>query len=492
MLRSRLQLVLLFFLAGFVFANPTAALIPEQNLWPLFVGERRHVADEFDHWQGAGPIVFSRENEEGGIRGIRPFYIEFDDAYDRGDFHVLYPVFNYRRRHAGHSWDVLTFLRYDRTHRTSEAAGEDSVVNLRLSPIFFYGHGPRPRDSYFGIFPVYGDVHTIFGQDRFKWIVFPLYGRAEKSERVLTMAPWPFFKIYRGEDAGGVDFWPFYGRRWIEDVYDRRFVLWPFGYSVRRELWKDEPFEAFGVLPFYSRSRSETAESESFIWPFFGYTHSTDPEYREIRYFWPLMVQRRGEYQYTNRIAPFYTRSIRRHRDRQWIVWPFYRHEKTANRGLLEEKTQFFYFLYWSLKQSDPDRPEAAPARKRHLWPLLSHWDDGAGRRQTQVLSPLEVFFQHNRVIRHNYSPLFALYQRDVDETEDRSRHSLLFRMVTWQRRADDYRLNLGPLLTVEKEDGSRGAELLKGLVGYDQEDGFTFLWIDFSRDDDEMDPHQE
>ncbi len=488
MQRLRLQNVLSVFVIWLMSTSALGGLIPEKNLWPAFVGEQQEVDEGFDHWQAAGPLIFSREANDERISGVRPFYIAFDDQYDRGDFHVLYPLFNYRRRHAGHSWDVLTLLHYNRTQRSSEAGGEDSVVNLRLSPLFFYGRGPRPRDASFGIMPLYGDVQPLFGQDRFRWILFPLYIRVERNERILTLAPWPFIKTYRGEDAGGFEFWPFYGRRWVEDEFDRRYILWPFSYSVRRELWKDEPFEAFGILPFYTRSRSETAESQTFVWPFFGYTHSTDPEYSELRYFWPLVVQRRGENQYTNRIAPFYTRSIRRHRDRQWILWPFYRNEKTANRGLIEDRTQFLYFLYWSLRQSDPARPDAKPARRQHLWPIVSHWDDGAGRRQTQVISPLEVFFQHNRVVRHNYSPLFALYQRDIDETEERSRHSLLFKLLTWQRRADDYRLNLGPLLTVEKEDENRGAELLKGLLGYHQEEGLRLLWMNFFGDDDEDD----
>ncbi len=466
------------------------ALIPETNLWPLFTGDGHRDAPRYQSWQGAGPFLFARDVEDKRAYGFRPFYVAFhQEEYDQRSFHVLYPIFNYRRRHLGYSWDVLTLLRY---HRTGDP-GDDPLVNLRLSPLLFYGRGPQPQDSSFGIMPLYGDVHTVFGQDRFQWVLFPLYGRAEKDGRSLTMAPWPFFKIYRGADAGGVDFWPFYGRRYIENNYERRFFLWPLGYHSRRELWKEEPFVAHGFLPFYARSRSESAESASYFWPFFGYTNSFDPEYRENRYFWPLVVQRRGENQYTNRIAPFYTRSIRRFRDRQWILWPIYRHEISVNRNLLDEKTQILYFMYWSLRQSDPSRPDAQPASKTHLWPLYSHWNDGAGRRQTQIFSPLEVFFQYNEIVRTTYSPLFALYQRDIDESADRSRHALLFRLLTWQRQADDYRFNLGPLLTVEREEGRRGFNLLRGLVGYEQERGATLFWLDlFSEDDDDSAPHQE
>ncbi len=483
MRRIQFHSLFLTFVLWLVSAPNVTALIPETNLWPLFVGEGEVADEPFDNWQGIGPLFFGRDNGDDRVYGMRPFYIAIhDEEYDKRDFHVLYPFFNYRRRHLGFSWDILTMLRY---HRTG-SFGDDPLVNIRLSPIFFYGRGPQPHDSSFGIFPVYGDVYTVFGQDRFNWVLFPLYGRMERDGNVLTLAPWPFIKVYRGENASGVDFWPFYGRRQIEGNYERRFFLWPFGYHVRRELWKDEPFEAFGILPFYSRTSSERAESRSYIWPFFGYTHSTEPEYMERRYFWPLWIQRRGENQYTNRWAPIYTRSIRRTRDRQWIMWPLYRHEKTTNRNMLDEKTQFFYFLYWSLRQTDPERPEATPARKRHIWPLLSEWDDGAGRRQIQVLSPFEVLFQHNELVRYNYSPLFALYQRDVDEAEERYRHSILFRLLTWQRRADDYRLNIGPVLTVEREEDNRSVEVLKGLFGYDQEDGLTLFWLDFSRSRDE------
>lgn len=483
MQRRRFHLFSISLLLWAATAAWVAALVPERNLWPLFVGEPDPDAERFHKWQAAGPFFFAHDLEDKRVYGLRPLYVAFhQEEFDQRSFHVLYPFFNYRRRHLGYSWDILMILRY---HRTGDF-GDDPLVNLRLSPLFFYGRGPQPHDASFGIMPLYGDVQTVFGQDRFRWVLFPLYGRTEKNGRSLTMAPWPFIKIYRGEDASGFDFWPFYGRRQVDNEYDRRFFLWPFGYHQRSELWKDEPFVASGVLPFYSRSRSERAVSATFVWPFFGYTDSRDPEYRETRYFWPLIVQRRGEQQYTNRIAPFYTRSIRKFRDRQWIAWPFYRHEKSVNRNLLDEKTQILYFVYWSLQQSDPDRPEAEPARKRHLWPFFSYWNDGAGRRQTQVLSPFEVFFQYNETVRATYSPLFALYQRDINEPEERSRHSFLFRLVTWQRRDDDYRFNLGPLLTVEREDERRGFELLKGLVGYGRDDGLTIFWLDLFGGDDE------
>ena len=482
---------ILFF--GFIWSLSTpgaVALIPETNLWPVFTGDADPERPRYQSWQGAGPLLFGRNVDDARAYGFRPFYVAFrQEEFDQRSFHVVYPLFNYRRRHLGYSWDLLTLLRY---HRTG-APGDDPLVNLRLSPIFFYGRGPQPEDASFGIMPIYGNVRTVFGQDRFQWVLFPIYGRAEKDGRSLTMAPWPFLKIYRGEDAGGVDFWPFYGRRYIENNYERRFFVWPLGYHTRRELWKEEPFVAHGFLPFYSRSRSESAESASYFWPFFGYTNSFDPEYRENRYFWPLIVQRRGESQYTNRIAPFYTRSIRKFRDRKWILWPFYRREVSVNRNLIDDRTQILYFLYWSLHQSDPERPAADPARKMHLWPFYSHWSDGAGRRQTQVLSPLEVFFQYNEIVRTTYSPLFALYQRDIDETAGRSRHSVLFHLLTWQRRDDNYRFNLGPLLTVERQEDRRGINLLRGALGYEQDRGFTLFWLDlFSEGDDDSAPQQE
>jgi len=166
-------------------------------------------------------------------------------------------------------------------------------------------------------------------------------------------------------------------------------------------------------------------------------------------------VQGRGaDGRIINRWAPFYTHSVRPGGDeKKWVLWPLYREANWTEAGLAQTKTQFLYFLYWDLEQRDPRRPAAASARKTHLWPLFSAWDNGAGRRQVQLLSPFEVFYPHDAQVRILWSPLFSLYRFDRRSPEA-VRTSFLFNCVTYRREAADWRLDLGPLCRLSRAEG--------------------------------------
>lgn len=473
-MRVTIQLLLLLFLGSLV--APRASAL-EVNYWPAFTGER----DGAGHWESRqmlGPLLFWKETEKEEIQGFRPLFVSFaEKEREAGSFHFLYPVFNLRHRPYGTSWDLFTVLRFQSF--TPEEA--DTSRTFHLFPILFWGSDPDPEKSYFGIFPIAGSAHNTFTYHEVRWFLFPLTARLTRGEVETLAAPWPFLRFVSGPDTSGFHLWPLYGQVKRENVSNHRYWLWPLGYKTERELWKEQPFEAFGFLPLYTYSRSDRAMSRSFLWPFFGYTTSWNPEYQETRYFWPLLVQRRGE-SYINRWAPVYTRSIRLGQDTRWILWPLHRHSTWDERGLLNERTQFLYFLYWSQVQSSIAFPELPSAIRQHVWPFYSYWDNGAGRRQFQTLSPFEVFFPFNEVVREKYSPLFAVYRLDVEEGVH-SRQSFLFNLITTRREVEEeiFVLNIGPLLSYEQAPETREWEILHGLLSYSHgEAGRSFgaFWL--------------
>src|SRR5690606_8913447 len=126
----------------------------------------------------------------------------------------------------------------------------------------------------------------------------------------------------------------------------------------------------------------------------FGYTDRTQPHrYHETRYFWPFLVRGRGDDRFVNRFGPFYTHSVIKDVEKTWVLWPVYREKKWTDPGVAQIQRQVLYFIYRSTEQHSTTNPAAAPAQKTHLWPLVSYWDNGAGRQQLQFPSPLEVFF---------------------------------------------------------------------------------------------------
>jgi hypothetical protein len=238
-----------------------------------------------------------------------------------------------------------------------------------------------------------------------------------------------------------------------------------------------------GVLPFYARATGPGLIDETYVWPFFGYAHRTEPvKYDERRYLWPFLVQGRGDIRYVNRWAPVYTHSVVKGYDKTWFAWPIFRHARWSDGGLAQEQNQVLFFLYWSLTQRSATNPAAAPAHKTHLWPLFSSWNNGAGQRQVQVLSPFEVFFPANEPIRQLYSPLFALYRYDQRAVDD-TRHSVLFSLLSWKNTPAEKEFHLGPLFSKHSTPERSRIALGNGLLAWQRPVGtrrWKFSLFDF------------
>ncbi len=217
----------------------------------------------------------------------------------------------------------------------------------------------------------------------------------------------------------------------------------------------------------YTRSTGPGYINENYAWPFFGYTDRQAPKrYHEMRYFWPLLVQGRGDERYVNRWGPFYTHSIIKGVDKQWVMWPLVRQQEWADDSVQRTRTQFLFFLYWSEVQHSLANPNLPRAAKTHVWPLLSLWNNGAGRRQVQFPSPLEVFFPANDKIRQLYSPLFALYRFD-QRAPGESRTALLWNAITWQRSLQTQAFHFGPIFSSETNAAGKRVALGHGVIGF-------------------------
>jgi len=433
----------------------------EDNYWPL-VTQWNDTATGTTHSSLLGPFGFSNNSKDGTTQGFRPLIVIRSDA-DRESGHLLYPFVNWESSAEGSQWDIFKLIRWSNMRSDRNGA----IRSMEIWPFYLGRDTGDPETSYHGLFPVAGTVKNRFGNDRIDWIGFPLYGRFEKKGVVTTTVPWPFIKHISGAGTEGFEFWPVFGSRGKEGEFKETFAIWPLFHYNQRSLPDGIKTEELAILPFYERSLSETAVSETYLWPFFGYTLSKEPKYREHRWLWPLIVTARGEDRHVNRFAPIYTFSERKGVRKTWVLWPLLRHQAWTEAGLEVEKSQILFFLYWDLEQRSASNAQLASAHKTHLWPLFSHWDNGAGHTQLQVFSPLEVFFQHNEVVRTVYSPLFSLYRLDNRPSGDVHR-SFLFNFMTYHREGDLRQFNLGPLLETRKDsNGLLRVTLLKILPLY-------------------------
>jgi hypothetical protein len=439
---------------------PTEA--DELNVWPLVVVQTAGAATP--SWQGGGPLFFGWQSADGrGAGGFRPFYVYQQDATKRtteSDF--LYPLLTHRATETDRRWSLLSLVNAAGPN-DPRAAG---VRHFDVWPVYFSRTTGDAATSYHAVFPLGGTVLNRFGDDRISWTLFPLYGRFERHQVTTITAPWPFLKVLHGDGNHGFAFWPVFGWRAKAGAYRERFFLWPLIYRNEAKLWAPIPDVSEGVLPFYARDQGAGFRSETYLWPLFGYTHRQAPyRYDETRWFWPLLVQGRGDDRHINRWAPFYTHSVIKGNDKRWVLWPLFREERWTAAGLAQTKTQLLYFLYWSLQERSAANPALAPAERTHLWPLLSYWDNGAGHRQLQVLSPFEVFFPYNEPVRLAYSPLFALYRYDR-RAPGEVRWSFLWDAVTWRQAPAQREFHLGPLFSVARGPDRGRIALGCGLIG--------------------------
>lgn len=467
----------------------------EQNAWPVTV-EQRDPASGRSSWSAAGPLLFRTPAplQDGGVdRGFRPFWVQRDTA--GGELragYFLYPLFSYSADATTYHWSVFELVR-KWGHRAGAPAPEstfDRRQETEVFPFWFSRTAGDPERDYRGLFPVHGTVKDKLGIERLSWTLFPLYAQSERRGAVTTSTPWPFVRVTRGA-AQGWTLWPFYGHVERPGISRQTTYLWPLGFDQTRLPAAEDPpgtppRRDVGFLPFYARRTGPGFISETFLWPFFGYTAQTEPKrYAEQRFFWPFFVQGRGDGVHVNRWAPFYSHSNRKGYDKQWVAWPLLRHAEWRDGNIDRKRTQFLYFFYWGEEQRITGRPEARPATLTHLWPLLSHWDDGAGRLQWQALSPFDVFFGRNEKVRLAWSPLFAL-ARHEQAAPGRTRTTLLWNAVSWasNRTQESSEFHLGPVLGITRQGDEKQIAIGRGLFGFRRtaHGGWRPFWLDFSR----------
>ncbi len=472
-----------------VFAAVVARASTEENLWPFRV-DQIDDAGRLVSWQAAGPLVFEKPAADvGTVSGFRPFFAQWKTpAGDVRETNFLYPIFAYRTDGETYRWSIFNLVNRsgDRAGRATTRLPALTYETFDLWPFWFSKTTGSPESSYRALFPIAGTIKDRFGYDRLSFTLFPFYARAEKKGTVTTATPWPFVKITRGPQHGWA-FWPLYGTREKEGAFHREFYLWPLGWNNTIQPGENAPPGAaprreVGFLPFHTKETAPGFVNENFLWPFFGYTDRTQPtHYHETRYFWPFLVQGGGGDHTVARYGPFYTHSVKKGVDKTWVLWPVYRQLESTDRGVAQTQRRVLYFFYNSTEQRSLTNPQAAPAERSTLWPFYSAWDNGAGRRQFQFPSPLDVFFPDNKRIRASWSPLFSIYRYD-QSAPGTTRHEWFWGLLSSRREPGRREFHLGPLFSVEADAAQRRVALGNGVIGLRRRAGagWRLFWFDF------------
>ncbi len=436
--------------------------------------------------RAVGPIFEHRYGQQQEVMAVRPFWVEVDEQVrELVTTYSIYPLFTHWQRNYGYNWRVLSLMKGGHT-----VSDEQEIGYFELWPLIWHYDAGDPELNYDAVFPIHGTLKNRLFHKRIDWTAFPIYSRWEKQHHVDTVILWPIFRFREGPESRGWGVFPLFGSFERDNAYDNTYALWPFIYNnYRFRPGQEQPYHALGILPLYARETAAGLHSESYLWPFFGYTREWDPRvnYSEIRFFYPFIVQGRGEEKYVNRILPFYSHEERPNYEKTWLLWPFFRREERVIEeiALQTRKDTILFFLYWDELQQNVERN--FHARKTHVWPFYSYWNDGSGNRQLQALSPLEVFFPNNQGVRETWNPFFALYRYDLHPKS--VRHSALWDLVLYERDESGKTFSIGPIYERKRDNANDSSSwsVLKGLIGVRREQGswkVRGLWGLFGRDE--------
>ena len=467
-----------------VHANPRSKL--GGHAWPFRVNweQDKKTVDT----QVLGPIYETWESPYETYTALRPFYLYRtypDDPTQNYSRSFLYPLFIYRD-YPGHAqWSVFSLIRWNRIDTSTLPDFDSDLVNhykksFEIFPFYFDHNSSIPEYNYFGIFPFWGEVKNRLFYDRISWCAFPLYSKWEDNDEQTYAFLWPIFRYREGPISSGFCVWPLFGNFQRENDYHERYALWPLLYYHQHKLYQEIPDTHIGILPFYARETREGYKREDYLWPFFGYTDATHPEYHETRILWPILIQGRGENRYINQVAPLYSISERNGKKSKWFLWPVFNLKEYQLDNVDVHRFRLLYFLYQDTTQTVAGEPEEFLGAKRHLWPLFSYWENQEGTKQFQLISPLEPLLPGNDEVRKAYSPLFSIYRYQYVDRQNKDM-DMLFSLIHFERRPDHERLELGPIFGYEYGDRVKRIDLLKGLIGFKKENDqkiLRLLWF--------------
>ena len=249
-----------------------------RGLWPLYGQDRRAWAGVREA-RALGPLLHWEEAPERRLFEFRPLLSSLHDE-EQTRWDLLFPL-AWRRSTADRQQSALLLL---------GRSGHDVASSRELT---VFGLGFRGRTStgkrYGGLFPLGGVFLELFGFQRVRFALWPLFARGTRKDYRETQLLWPIFAYGRGAGRFKLRVWPLFGVEKREGFSARYFFLWPFVHVRRDRLETDAPERAFYLLPLYGRRDRGPLRTRFYLFPLFARQwNSTRPEVQRLQLLWPI------------------------------------------------------------------------------------------------------------------------------------------------------------------------------------------------------------
>jgi len=495
---SKITTILLFFVLILIHSPESM----EISLFPAFSIENKKSPSRFEI--NLGFPLFHMSLEKDRAEANIPFLFSLEKEGENMVLDFVWPIFTYRKRPRpggeGQRSQTTLFPLFNASSKTESAGGyrkwslfplffsgrdAENHPHFILFPFFWYADearlyfpfpSTRPQ-TYFAIFPLYGQFRNLGGNNLIQTLVWPLFVRIKHKEKTKYHFLWPFFGYGRGEDYSALRAWPLFiwGRH--PDGSIRCNYLWPFGYHRRKPLEEGEFLSLDMLLPLFLRFRSPREKWDyyfivygrrdspqrrqwSVLWPLFktGYYPKTDARSLTLLLF--LFKYKNGEEDSILQLFPLFGRRYTPEKTRSFFLWPLY-HYKFNDYGnhTFERRYLFPFYIRKSIVDKDGSRE-----RRTVLFPFFAETKktDGSWKKSSMRL----FYYDKADALDRNWSSLLPLYKSEGTASDQ---YSLRIFWKLYHREISEDR-DLKEINTLlfqwKREDEEKEFNLLGGLFG--------------------------
>jgi hypothetical protein len=402
--------------------------------------------------EAVGPFFYNQQKDSEKTWAIPPLFShETDPAIESREDDFLYPLLTYEYYGKEYRWQLIQLFSFS----GGQEPDDNSEKRFTLFPLYFQQRSPDTNENYTALFPIYGHLENRLFRDKIFFVMFPVYGQSQKRDIVTDNYLYPFFHLRHGDGLHGWQFWPLVGSEHkdvttatngfgdIETIggHDNFFALWPFFFKTTSGIGTDNPEKSSTLTLVYSVTRSPKRDSTSALWPFFTWIDDRGQKYREWEGPYPFVVVARGDGKTTTRVWPLFGRSHNDSLEKNFYLWPLYRHKRLHTEALDERRTRVLFFLYENT--TDKNLETGAEKRRVDAWPFFTYHRDFNGNNRLQILALLEPVVPNNRGVERNWSPLWSVWRSENNLKTGASSRSLLWNLYRRDTAADSKKCSL-------------------------------------------------
>jgi len=400
--------------------------------------------------------------------------------------YVIYPIF----RHESSEPMSRTMLLPLYYNVRNTAADGDHWHHWAFFPLYFGGvtdnHGP-----YHAVIPVGGVFKNLFGRDKIRFVLFPLYSHVTTGERESYNFLWPFVNVASGGGRDRWYVWPLVGRMKRQDNPPRWYFLWPFFWYTEKPEKGERDTKGTALFPLWGWRKQGNVTTHNVAWPLYSRAVNKKTGRSDIVAPWPILRIGDGD-DYTRRqVWPLFGTLDDGHVHRHYVLWPFYQRElRETDRSRMSGHC--FLILYRSIHNSWEGSGGAQRSDAENiLWPLYYYKRDGLNNTYFKMFNLRytpdpqgwdrfitfiwRVFEHESRVI-----------PPDSPENPWRSTRAL-WSAFRYDRNDDGNSLRVFPLFSSKRANGKFTAfDTLMGLFGFVDKPGkrtYKILFVPWTVD---------